>query len=58
MNLMIQDKRQTCGTLKMFSINRTIDLPMNENSPSAHSGTVNKTFQHPENLDLHFLPGQ
>lgn len=58
MNLIIHDKKQTCGTLKMLSINRTLDLPVNENSPWAHSGTGNKVFQHPENLDLHFLPGQ
>jgi len=58
MNLMTQDKKQTYGTLKIFSINITIDLLMNENSPTVHSETGNGVFQHPENPELHFLPVQ
>lgn len=55
---MTQDKKQTYGTLEIFSINRSIDLPMNENIPTVHSETGNGAFQHPENPELHFLPVQ
>lgn len=44
--------------LKISSINSTIDLPMNENSPIVHSETGNGAFQHPEYSEYHFLPMQ
>jgi hypothetical protein len=46
------------GFLKIFSINSTIDLPMNENSPTVHSERGNGAFQHSEYHKHHFHPVQ